>query len=138
MKRFILLLVLFDIFCFLSVYGQENEDYVEQQVNKIIPASPNASSLGIYGNTPVGYYTGVPEIKIPIYDLETRGFTLPIALSYHASGIKVAQEASSVGLGWALNAGGCIVREIKHKDDFASGGYYSDFFSLKMTAITML
>lgn len=127
MKRFILLLVLFDIFCFLSVYGQENEDYVEQQVNKIIPASPNASSLGIYGNTPVGYYTGVPEIKIPIYDLETRGFTLPIALSYHASGIKVAQEASSVGLGWALNAGGCIVREIKHKDDFASGGYYSDF-----------
>ncbi len=126
MKRTLFFFTLLTIFRIPISYGQTSEDYIKPPVHTIVPASPNASSLGVYGNIPVGHYTGIPEIKIPLYEIETRDFTLPITLSYHASGIKVAQEASTVGLGWTLNAGGCIVREIKHKDDFGSGGYYSD------------
>ncbi|MGQ8337103.1 RHS repeat domain-containing protein [Sunxiuqinia sp. A32] len=92
-------------------------------VNQIISPSPNASSLGQYGDVPVGNYTGVPNISIPLYSIKSGDIELPITLSYHASGIKVTQEASWVGLGWALNAGGVITRAVRGQDDLKHKGY---------------
>lgn len=69
-------------------------------------------------STSVSYYTGVPNISIPIYNIENNNHTLPIYLSYHNAGIKVSQEATRVGLGWRLFAGGCISRVVRDKDDF--------------------
>ena len=46
------------------------------------------------------------------------GWKFLISLNYHASGVKVAQDASWVGMGWALNAGGCIAKNIQGWDDF--------------------
>jgi hypothetical protein len=89
-----------------------------QQDIKIIPPSPNASSLGIYGDIQTSKYTGTPEISIPIYTVKCGDISLPITLDYHASGIKVSQQASWVGLGWSLNAGGVITRTIFGYDDF--------------------
>ncbi len=87
----------------------------------VIPPSPNAAALGMYGDIPVGHYTGIPNISIPLYEIEAGSIKLPIILSYHASGIKVAQEASWVGLGWALNVGGVISRTIRGWDDLQFG-----------------
>ena len=70
-----------------------------------------------YVDYPVSYYTGTPQISVPIYDLKDGAVSLPISISYHASGIKVAECASWVGLGWALNAGGMIMRTIKGAPD---------------------
>lgn len=88
--------------------------------------SPNTASLGIYGSIPVGYYTGVPQINIPLYEIELNGLKLPISLNYHASGIKVAQDASWVGMGWSLNAGGCITRSIRGWADYGPGLFRYD------------
>ncbi len=50
---------------------------------------------------------------------------MPVSLSYHASGVKVAEPASWVGLGWNLNAGGMISRTIQGVADDAGGiGYF--------------
>ncbi len=49
--------------------------------------------------------------------------SVPISLSYHASGIKVQQKASSVGLGWSLNAGGAITRVMRGLPDDVKDGY---------------
>ena len=89
-----------------------------------MPMSPNAASLAMYADYPVSHYTGIPNINIPLYEIEVDGFKLPISLSYHSNGIKVAQEASWVGLGWTLNAGGAISRTIKGGDDFAGTIYF--------------
>lgn len=93
------------------------------QIRQIVPPAPTSAGLGQYADIPVSNYTGVPSISIPLYTLRSGAIELPITLSYHASGIKVAQEASWVGLGWSLNAGGVITRQINGTDDFASWGY---------------
>ena len=66
--------------------------------------SPEAYALMQYEAIPVSTYTGVPSVNIPIYTIQVGNYSLPISLNYHASGIKVAQEASWVGLGWSLSA----------------------------------
>jgi hypothetical protein len=81
-------------------------------VPPIIPPSPDAAALGKYGTIPVGLHTGVPNIEIPLYTIRSGQLELPISLSYHASGIKVDEIASWVGLGWTLNAGGVVTRSI--------------------------
>lgn len=93
--------------------SQQDENIFPQ----IIPPSPNASSLGVFGEVPVGHYSGIPNISIPLYEITSGRIKVPLSLSYHASGIRVSQEASWVGLGWALNAGGVISRSVSGVDD---------------------
>lgn len=81
------------------------------------PLSPNASSLGKYIEIPVNLYTGIPNINIPVINLPTKKLKLDVSLSYHASGIRVGEDASSVGLGWTLNAGGVINRIVRGETD---------------------
>ncbi len=109
----------------LSIYsGKEiHAQYFDQNklYNRSIAASPNASSLS--ANTNVNLYTGTPGINIPLYTVSTGKLSLPISLSYNASGIKVDQIASWVGLGWSLNAGGAITRTVKGNIDELSTDY---------------
>ena len=89
-----------------------------QKLPEVVPPSPNAASLGQYADVPVSYYTGIPNISIPLFEVSSGDIKLPITLSYHASGIRVDQEASWVGLGWSLNAGGVITKQKRGVDDF--------------------
>src|ERR1700761_947324 len=67
------------------------------------PPSPEAAALGRYGEIPVDLSSGIPSISVPVYEIKSRKLSLPISLSYHASGVKVEDIASSAGLGWVLN-----------------------------------
>jgi len=91
---------------------------------KILPPSPDASSLGKYGEIPVSKYTGIPQISIPIYTVSQNDIQVPISLSYHAGGIKVEENASWTGLGWSLNAGGVITRSVVGLPDEQTGSGY--------------
>jgi len=86
-------------------------------LDKISIASPTAASLGKYADIPVNYHTGVPGVDIPIYTVKAGSLSLPVSLSYHASGLKVQEAASFVGAGWSLNAGGVITRSVKGGPD---------------------
>lgn len=98
-----------------------------QSLPKIIPPSPSVASFQRYSEIPVGYYTGAANISVPIYQITTGDLSMPISIGYNASGIRVSDEASQVGLGWNLVAGGSISRMILGGDDFASNpvGYHS-------------
>ncbi len=78
---------------------------------------PEIAAFMRYFEIPVSYSTGVHNLSIPIHTLSAGGIELPISLSYHASGIKVRDVATVAGLGWSLNAGGTIVRQIKGTQD---------------------
>ncbi|WP_281228750.1 RHS repeat domain-containing protein [Flavobacterium aquiphilum] len=106
------LLVLF--FLFLTTEKISAQYIGHEQFNVY---SPNTYSLGQYGDIPVNLSLGIPEISVPVIKFSDKDINLDISLSYHASGIKVDEEASWVGLGWALNAGGVITREIRGLPD---------------------
>ena len=118
-----LLVVLCSILCFTSSVLSQS---VNQKVKDVVMPAPNAAALGKYGDIPVSYYTGVPNIGIPITTVQEGPLSLSVGLSYHASGVKVGEMASWVGMGWALNAGGMISRTVQGlPDELGSTGYYA-------------
>ncbi|WP_108840583.1 PKD domain-containing protein [Aquimarina sp. Aq78] len=111
------IVIVFFLFCY-GLHAQEEftPDYISYY-SKYTPVTPNASSFLQYGNTPVNHATGIPQINIPLYTIQEDGVSIPISLSYHASGVKVDELASVVGLKWTLNAGGGIFRQVNDKID---------------------
>ena len=120
LKKFFLLLA-----ACLSLSG-----YVHAQDNRPQVFSPNAAELGKYGRIPVTYFNGLPNISVPLTELKARGYTLPIYLSYHASGNKPDQHPGWVGLGWSLHAGGCINRVVNGMKDEMNRWEYQYMFGL--------
>ncbi len=91
-------------------------------VPNVIPPSPDAAALMKFTDVPVSPYTGTADITVPIYTIQGKGITVPVTLDYHTGGVKLKDEASWVGLGWALEAGGRISRTIMNYDDFGTQG----------------
>jgi len=119
---------------FQSFSQTQNSTRIDKSVN-VIPPSPDAASLGKYGDVPVGLFTGVPQISIPLYSLKEGSFDLPISLSYHSRGVRVTEIASSVGLGWSLNAGGVITRTVRGVPDESNTGYF--YRDTRMAPLTL-
>lgn len=112
MNKFLIIIFI----SFIFNLNLQSQDFDSEDL-KVIPPSPTAYELGKYGQIPVGYFTGTPNINIPLYNFKSRKLSVPISLSYNSNGIKVDQLASNVGLGWSLNAGGIITRIIKDEPD---------------------
>ena len=113
-------IILFIAYCF--VYSFAGAQSIPQLISPA-PVSPNAASLGKYGEIPVNLGSGVPSISIPLYTINSGNISIPISLSYHAGGIKVEEAASWVGLGWSLSAGGAISRVCRGLPDEDGPGF---------------
>lgn len=131
MKHSFVVLFLFIYFqTFLSKVFAQNTT-----MGNVSISSPNAAALGKYVDNKVSYQTGTPQIDIPIYTLKEGPLSIPISVSYHASGLKVLESASSVGAGWSVNAGGMITRTVRGNVDergqsggnVQTHGHYSDY-----------
>ncbi|MEP0987202.1 hypothetical protein [Ekhidna sp.] len=107
MKRFLLTLTHL-LSSTILLYAQES---IRPEIS-VIPPSPNAAAINKFVDVPVSFYTGTPNVSIPLFTLQVEGMSLPITLDYHASGLKVEEKASNVGAGWRLNAGGVITRSV--------------------------
>ena len=86
-------------------YGQEQQS--------ITPPSPEAAAMMRSINIPVSHYTGTASINIPFYTISAGGVQVPVSLGYQASGIKVKDMETWVGLGWRLSTGGRISRMVR-------------------------
>lgn len=109
----------FFVYLILHVFVVSGQALQNYELPKIIAPSPQAQNFMRYGEIPVDFSTGVPNIDIPLYTIKGRKLTLPLSISYHASGIKVNDIASEVGLGWVFNGKGLISRTTNGKRDEA-------------------
>ncbi|PWJ57065.1 RHS repeat-associated protein [Dyadobacter jejuensis] len=97
---------------------------INTAIKDVSMPAPNAASLGKYGDIPVGHYTGVPNIGMPIHTITDGPLSYPVSLSYHAGGIKVGEPVSWIGQGWSLS-GNMISRTIQGKADESCDGYFT-------------
>lgn len=79
--------------------------------------SPEVKAFQSYNFLTPDLYTGRLNVSIPIFEVKSGGISVPISLSYNASGVKIDDYASNVGMGWNLNASGNVIRIIKDIED---------------------
>lgn len=94
-----------------------------QLLPNVTGPSPEVAQLGKFGSYEVNYFTGVAAIEVPIHNIIAKDIQIPIVLRYHPSGIKVTDRPGWVGLGWSLDAGGFISRQVLGLPDELSQGY---------------
>ena len=120
-------LLLFSMFV-----SAQNQPNINSDVPNISPPSPTVAALMKFEEMPVNNYTGIPDISIPLYSIQSRSkdIAVNLALSYHPASIAASEVASYTGLGWNLMAGGTISRTVKGYPDeiFEAGriGIYRD------------
>lgn len=94
-----------------------SQDELFKNFTNVISPDPVSAQFQKYLGYPVSHATGLPQISVPLYTMESHGVSLPFSLSYHASGIKVGQPMGEVGLGWSLFPGFRITRTIYGNPD---------------------
>lgn len=114
-----ILCLLFVVCCNVQFsFSQENSLSIDKLLPDFNHLTPEAASLGKYGTIAMTEYTGTPNIRIPLLEVKSGDVSYPIELYYDASGIKVEQNATFVGLGWNLSCGGYIKHIVCGRDDF--------------------
>ncbi|GEP49847.1 hypothetical protein FNO01nite_05190 [Flavobacterium noncentrifugens] len=122
------ILILFNTVVYSQSDGINMTNYnVANDINSRIklPLSPEAAAFEKYGEAPVNMYSGTPDISVPLHTIEGRELSLPISLNYDATGVKVTQISTNVGLGWSINLGGRISRITNGKPDDIGRDPYS-------------
>ncbi len=104
---------------FLEIAGQ---NYNYDPKFKDIPKSPQYQRFNEVSLAPVNMSNGQPSFQIDLFTITLDWINLPITLKYNSfDGIKVNQDAGSVGLGWDISYGGKILRNVRSAPDVLSG-----------------
>jgi hypothetical protein len=115
-----------------AIFGQLNTIATPQKNTDILPpVSANAYQLSKVTDIPMDLYRGKANISIPIYSIGFGGVSIPIGISYNTGGIKLNEQASTVGLGWSLNIPGNIFRAVKGLEDENFPVYFKNFNELQ-------
>jgi hypothetical protein len=112
------------LFCLLLNLVTFSQTVVQNQLVNNLPASPTANFINRFNEIPVDVSTGVPNVSIPLFDVESRKLSFPINLNYHAGGVRYDDVSSVVGLGWTLNVFGLVSRLVLDKPDEGGVGQF--------------
>lgn len=109
--------------------GYTQESYYTQTKNL---QAPSVATFNTYGNIPANLYTGVPNISIPLFDVEEDGISVSFSLSYNPHNVKPNVHPGETGLGWNLLGGGNITRSVKGSN-FDENSYIDPVSGKKVT-----
>jgi hypothetical protein len=84
-----------------------------QSISPTIPTSPQAESITKHGEFGINYFTGIPDISIPLFEINHHGYKLPISLKYIPQPLKPGYNYDVFGYGWGLSVNSCVSRTIK-------------------------
>lgn len=80
---------------------------------KYIPKSPTVSDLPRFdAQQLVQLHSGTAQYSIPLVNVTRGSLSLPVSLTYFYNGLRVSQPSDLVGLGWTLQAGASITRQV--------------------------
>lgn len=119
MKKFLILII-------ISAYSAFGQSLINQ-----IPPSPNAASLGKYGESNTNLATGTISPSIPLFSLDEYGFPFQVSLNYRYQGYRPSEHVGVTGRGWSILAGGTITRVVNGKKDELPNGYYNNAPEIK-------
>ncbi|MBK7883016.1 MAG: hypothetical protein IPJ81_03785 [Chitinophagaceae bacterium] len=88
----------------------------EDNKTTIFPAPDVASIVKGY-QISNDYFNGSININLPLYELNSKNVIIPISVSYNGGGIKPDEQPGILGIGWKLNVGGVISRNVKNQPD---------------------
>lgn len=117
--RKLLLLFICCICAFMNISAQNTPSIygIASKINDFYPVSVEAAALLEKTPEAVDYCRGKVTVRIPLYEIKTPSFTLPIVLAYTTGGIKVGEQNGAVALGWRLEAEPILTREIRGLPD---------------------
>ena len=99
---------------FISLLPISSFAQVEAEIHR---PSINAEQFGFASKAEAALNKGQLSVNIPLMTLKGKGYDLPISLTFYNGDVTSCTEASPVGLGWALMAGGVITSTIRGKED---------------------
>ena len=82
-----------------------------------IPTSPQAQAFQRLGDFTVENAYGIPDISIPLFEINHHGYKIPIAMRYEARPLKQGYNYDVYGHGWALTGSSCISRTTETAPD---------------------
>ena len=101
-------------YCFLMAVL----DYAQLTMQQLQIKSPETYAFEKYGNVPVNLYSGMIDMRIPLYNLNIDGEnSINVLLSYDSSGFLPHKKSDLGGMGWSLIAGGRISRSVNRMPD---------------------
>ncbi len=113
--------LLFTLLFFGIIRTSYSQDFTEVSF-----PMPDAFAFAKQSINNLNYSTGKAIVSIPMAEIGGRNLNVKIGLNYNGGGIKVEEEASSVGLGWTLNYGGLVTRVMRGIPDDKSNGFISN------------
>ena len=93
----------------IIVRAQESDPF--SYASRLQP-SAEAWQMSRHGEISPDLYTGAMAWSLPLYTYKDEDFTIPISLDYRFDGCRPSQPAGTVGMGWNLNCGGVITRQV--------------------------
>lgn len=82
-----------------------------------IATSPQAEAFQKVGDYTVNNSSGIPDISIPLYEIDHCGYKMPLTLRYIATPLRPSYNYDVTGRGWTLSSGYCITRSIEYMPD---------------------
>lgn len=123
MKNTLCLLLLCDakskiLILFLFLLSMAGKGFSQSEFNyEVCRPSINSEQFNIGASIETALSKGQPSISIPLFELQGKGYNLPVSLVFYGGDVTCETEASSVGLGWSLMAGGCITTTVRGRED---------------------
>lgn len=85
-----------------------------------ITTSPQAEAFQKVGDYTINNSSGIPDISIPLYEIDHCGYKIPLTLRYIATPLRPSYNYDVTGHGWTLSSGYCITRSIEYIPDEAN------------------
>jgi hypothetical protein len=101
----------------LSYHVSQAQNVIGEPKLEYAPKTPEVAAMQQFVDVPMSYFTGQPDITVPLVALVSKSLPVNITLAYQGGGIKADQQTGIVGLGWSLQYGGMISRTIRGNPD---------------------